>query len=121
MKIAIPVKTDKENPAVSPLFGKAKWFAFIEDGKISIEKNEAGNGQAVIKWFNSKNIDTIIFMEMGASPYETIRANGDITLYHTGYERILLDEVLQKLKDQTLATVDHSKMEEIIIQHKKNH
>jgi len=30
MKLAIPVKTNKENPAISPLFGKAKWFAFVD-------------------------------------------------------------------------------------------
>ncbi len=32
MKIAIPVKMNKENTALAPLFGKAKWFAIVEDG-----------------------------------------------------------------------------------------
>ncbi|MBD3789131.1 MAG: hypothetical protein IE885_01975 [Campylobacterales bacterium] len=55
MKIAIPVKTNKENPAVAPLFGKAKWFAFIEeDGKVTIEPNPIPDGQAVIRWFIDK-------------------------------------------------------------------
>ena len=40
MKLAIPVKTNKENPAISPLFGKAKWFAFVNiDGKIEIKNH----------------------------------------------------------------------------------
>ena len=50
MKIAIPVKTNRENPAIAPLFGKAKWFAFVEDGEVSIEKNEAEGGVRVVDW-----------------------------------------------------------------------
>ncbi|WP_419676112.1 hypothetical protein ACN2CX_05120 [Aliarcobacter butzleri] len=38
--IAIPVKTDKEDTAVSTLFGKAKYFALIDNNKINIVKNE---------------------------------------------------------------------------------
>lgn len=41
MKIAIPVKMNKENTALAPLFGKAKWFAIVEDGKVTIEQNIA--------------------------------------------------------------------------------
>ena len=37
--IAISVKTNKENPAVTTLFGKGKWFAFIDGDKITIGKN----------------------------------------------------------------------------------
>ena len=51
MKLAIPVKTNKENPALSPLFGKAKWFAFVDiDGKIEIKKNLCNGGAEVIRW-----------------------------------------------------------------------
>ena len=48
MKTAIPVKANKENPAVAPLFGKAKWFAVVKNGKATIEKNPAQGGRAVI-------------------------------------------------------------------------
>ena len=48
MKIAIPVKMNKENSAIAPLFGKAKWFAIVEDGKMTIEPNHCDGGQAVI-------------------------------------------------------------------------
>ena len=45
MKIAVPVKMNKDNSAIAPLFGKAKWFAIIEDEKIMIEKNPAEGGR----------------------------------------------------------------------------
>ena len=39
--IAIPIKTNKENAVVSTLFGKSKWFAYIdENGNITIEDNK---------------------------------------------------------------------------------
>ena len=53
--IAIPVKINKENTAVSTLFGKAKYFAFIENNKIEIVKNEQSGGKAVANWLKSKN------------------------------------------------------------------
>jgi predicted Fe-Mo cluster-binding NifX family protein len=44
MKIAIPVKMNKENPPLAPLFGKAKWFAVIEGDTINIVENPAEGG-----------------------------------------------------------------------------
>lgn len=121
MKIAIPVKTDKENPAVAPLFGKAKWFAFAEDGKVSIERNPAQGGQAVIRWFAKQNVDVIIFQEMGATPYEMIKKFGGMSLFHSGFERILLDDLLQKYSNNELPLLDDAKMAEIISHHEGKH
>jgi hypothetical protein len=47
MRIAIPVKMNKENPPLAPLFGKAKWFAIIENGEISIIPNNQSGGGAL--------------------------------------------------------------------------
>jgi predicted Fe-Mo cluster-binding NifX family protein len=46
--IAIPAKTDTQNPAVITLFGKAKWFAFIDGDRVTIEKNELQSGRSVV-------------------------------------------------------------------------
>jgi len=121
MKIAIPVKTDRENPAVAPLFGKAKWFAFVEGEKITIERNNADGGQAVIAWLVQSGVDTIIMQEMGATPYEMIKAQGGIALYHSGFERVTLDEVLTKFKNGELPRLDDNKMAEIIKHHEGSH
>ncbi len=121
MRLVIPIKMNKENSAIAPLFGKAKWFAFVEDGKVTIEKNPAQGGTAVIRWFIEQNVDAIVFQEMGTTPYEMIRSEGNMKLYHTGYDRILLDELLQKFDEGKLVELDESNMAEIIKNHESSH
>ncbi len=121
MKIAIPVKMNRENPPLAPLFGKAKWFALIEGENVNIVENPAHGGRAVIEWLLSEGVDTIIFQEMGTTPYEMVRATGVIALYHAGYERILLDEVLEKFKAGSLPKIDDSNIAEIIAHHEQKH
>ena len=70
--IAIPVKTNKENTAVSTLFGKAKYFAFIENNKIEILKNEQMGGKAVANWLKNKNVDVLITSHLGEKPLSTL-------------------------------------------------
>ncbi len=121
MKIAIPVKMNKENAPVAPLFGKAKWFAIVEDDQVNIVENPAKGGQAVIEWLAQINVDTIFLQEMGKSPYAKVRSYGNITLYHTGFERVLLDEVLEKFKVNALPFLDETAMAEVIAHHEIRH
>ncbi|MBT8348298.1 MAG: NifB/NifX family molybdenum-iron cluster-binding protein, partial [Sulfurovum sp.] len=106
MKIAIPVKMNKENPPLAPLFGKAKWFAIVEDGKVTIEQNIADGGRAVIEWLANTGVDTIIMQEMGMNPYKKVRSYGNIKLYHAGFERILLEDILQQFEANTLTELN---------------
>ena len=121
MKIAIPVKLNKENPPVAPLFGKAKWFAFIDNGKIEIKANPAQGGKAVIQWFLDEKVDTIIMQEMGTSPYQMIQSYGGIKIYHSGRDRILLQDLLEKFNNNDLELLDDIKMQEVIALHKPKH
>jgi predicted Fe-Mo cluster-binding NifX family protein len=123
MNIAIPVKTNKENPAVSPLFGKAKWFAFVDtnNNQITIHKNNCNGGAEVIKWFVQNGIDTIIFQEMGITPYNLIKQVGNINLFHSGYERILLQDLIEKFNNSQLTLVDENNIQETIAKHEKKH
>ena len=121
MKIAIPVKMNRENPAIAPLFGKAKWFAIVEDGKITIEPNQAEGGRAVIEWFNAMKIDTIIMQEMGEGPYGMIKQLGVMKVYHSGFERITLNDVLQQFEANALPLLDDQGMAKIIEHHELKH
>jgi predicted Fe-Mo cluster-binding NifX family protein len=121
MKIALPVKMNKENSAIAPLFGKAKWFAIVEDGKISMEANNNSGGNAVIEWLAKMGVDTIVMQEMGRNPYSKIKSYGNIEVYHAGFERTLLNDVLEKLEKKTLIKVDDDNMEAIIQHHEKRH
>ncbi len=121
MKIAIPVKMNKINSAIAPLFGKAKWFAIVEDGKISIEQNHVEGGRAVIEWLNQINVDTIIMQEMGEGPYAVIKKLGTIKVYHSGFDRILLADVLKKFEENALPLLDDAGMAKIIEHHEVRH
>jgi predicted Fe-Mo cluster-binding NifX family protein len=120
MKIAIPVKTNKENPAVAPLFGKAKYFAIVEGTTKIIIKNEQSGGGAVIKWLNNINIDAILLEQMGQNPYNIVKEL-DMNLYHTGFKRILLDDIIKKFNNDELVELDDTNIEDIINYHEKNH
>ena len=121
MKIAIPIKLNREDSAIAPLFGKAKWFAIVEDGALTIIPNNQSGGQAVIELFYEMKIDALLIQEMGITPYEKVKEYGTMTLYHTGFERILLGEVLEKFKNDELTLLDDTNMDEIIEHHEKRH
>ena len=121
MKIAIPVKMNKENTALAPLFGKAKWIAFVEDGDVSIVPNARQGGKAVVEWFASEGVDTVIFKEMGVTPYEMIKSLGNIALFHAGHERILLNDVVEKWHANQLTLIDDTNIGEILARHEKKH
>jgi len=121
MKLAIPIKMNKENSAVAPLFGKAKWFAIVDNGELMIIPNNQSGGQAVIEWLSEMKVDALLIQEMGLKPYEKIKAYGTMALYHTGFERILLNDVLEKFRNNTLEILDDTNMDEIIQHHEKRH
>ncbi len=121
MKIAIPVKTNKENPVLSPLFGKAKWFAFIEDGNISIEKNEEQGGANVVAWLLRRGINALIIQHISTPPYQKITEDGRITIFYAGDERIQLNDLLEKYKAQTLTIVDDTNASKIVKEHQREH
>ncbi len=120
--IAIPVKTNKENTAVSTLFGKAKYFAFIENNKIEILRNEQTGGRAVANWLKSKNVDTLITSHMGEKPFETL-LNNDLKVYFAGDERIELKDVMIKYADGELQILNNQNFHTLLKEdnhHSKN-
>ncbi|WP_122893223.1 NifB/NifX family molybdenum-iron cluster-binding protein [Arcobacter peruensis] len=98
---AIPVKTNKENTAVSTMFGKAKYFALISNDKIEIIRNEHAGGRAVATWLKSKNVDILITSHMGDNPFSVLLEMG-IKVYFAGNERIEMNDVLLKYADGEL-------------------
>ncbi|CAA6815940.1 MAG: Unknown protein [uncultured Sulfurovum sp.] len=121
MKIALPIKMNNSNSAIAPLFGKAKWFAIIDNDTLTIVANPAHGGGAVIDWLASIHVDTIILQEMGMNPYRKVQAYGNIKLYHIGFERVLLQDVLEKFKNNALTLLDEEEMAKVIAHHEKKH
>lgn len=121
MKIAIPVKMNKDNPPIAPLFGKAKWFALIENGNVTIQENPADGGREVIQWLDQMKVDTIIMQEMGQGPYSMIKKLDTMKVYHSGFERMTLEEALEKFAQNALPLLDDTGMSKIIEHHEAKH
>ncbi len=119
--IAIPLKTNKENAALAPLFGKAKWFAFVENENITIEKNEAQGGSGVVKWLLEKGVKALIMQKMSQPPYQMIKEEGSITIFYVGSDRIELSEALKKHKANELVILDDTNAPDIVKSHDRQH
>ena len=115
--ITFPVKTNKENAAVSPLFGKAKYFAFYDGIDLTIEENTKEGGTAIVDWLVEKGVTDIIVKEMGNNPYQKILAT-NMNIYYAGDDRVTSEEVIELHKKKMLKKLDSSSMQEIIKKHK---
>lgn len=111
---AIPVKTDSDQSAVAPLFGKAKWFALISDeGSVTFWRNDTGGGRDVVTHLQRAGVTRVLFTQMGANPYMLLQRSG-IKVYHAGEGRILFQEALAKLAQDALTEVTPLNMGEYL-------
>jgi len=115
-----PLKTNKLQSAISPLFGKAKYFAFVDGDKIEIKENKLKHGNALIEWFLEENIKDIVIKEMGASPYETIKKNG-LNLLYAGDGRVTIDNVIKNYQENKLSQLTEKQIDDIISKHESKH
>jgi predicted Fe-Mo cluster-binding NifX family protein len=106
--IAIPVKTNEVNTAVSTLFGEAEYFALINNNNIEIMKNEQTNEKAVADWLKSKNVNILITSNIGEKPFSTLHDN-NIEVYFAGDEKIEIRDVLLKYADGELPILNNKK------------
>ncbi|KIM11541.1 MAG: hypothetical protein KU37_04880 [Sulfuricurvum sp. PC08-66] len=118
--LAVPLKMDKQDSAVSPAFGHAKYFAFIEGDSITIERNTFEGGGAVAQWIASKGAKELVFVEFGNGAYQRLKAYG-ITLYYAGKERITLPQILEQYRAKTLLQPDEMTIMGIIKEHMGGH
>ena len=97
--IAMAVKTNNINSAISPLFGKAKYFAIINENKdIEFISNNLDSGIKVVELLLSKGVKTLLISHMGEKPF-SIAISRNVNIYFVGKDRITIDEALNKLKN----------------------
>lgn len=118
--IAFPVKTNKANPTLSPLFGKSKYFAFYDGKTLHIEKNEATGGCQVIQWLQSKNVDSIVLQEIGQKPYEKAKAL-NMKLFYSGDERITTFDMIDIIDAYRLQVLSQEDIQAMIKKHENKH
>lgn len=118
--ITFPVKTNKENATVSPLFGKAKYFAFYDGENLTIEENILKHGAPLISWFLSKGVNDIIIKEMGINPYKKIQETS-MNIYYAGDNKITTNEIIEKYNKKELEIINEERMKVIIKNHESSH
>ncbi len=121
MKIAIPVKTNKEDASITPVFGRAKWFKFVENGQVSVERSEASDGVGVIEWLLQLGVDTLIIKNISTPPYQMAKEDGRITIYYAGDEKIAIDELIQKCTNNELVVINDTNSDDLVKGHKRQH
>ena len=118
--IAMPIKTDSENSALAQLFGKAKFFALIdENAKITIQSNEVEGGMKVAQWFQKAGVTTLITNHLGEKPFAALQKAG-IRVYFAGSERIEIAQALQKFNDRLLEEVSASNYDTLLKEEKND-
>jgi predicted Fe-Mo cluster-binding NifX family protein len=113
MKIVMPVKMNKEDSAISPLFGHAKYFAFIEDDKISIEKNPFDGGIDVIRWLLEEGVNIVITQHIGLKPFLILKEH-NVKCYFPGEGRVTIKEALEKLKSGDIEEINEGNIERFL-------
>ena len=119
--IAMPIKTENQNGILAPLFGKAKWFALIdESGSIRVEANSAEGGIKVARWFESLGVKTLITSHLGEKPFHALTKSG-VKIYFAGSERISVEEALTAFQAGTLPEVNVSNYMELLGEEAQGH
>ncbi|WP_457596692.1 NifB/NifX family molybdenum-iron cluster-binding protein [Hydrogenimonas sp.] len=96
--VAMPVKMNKENPPLTTVFGKAKWFAFADEGGgVEIRENPyAGSGAKTVAWLIAGGAERIVTQHIGGNPFMMLRQNG-VRVFYPGEGRLLVSEALERL------------------------
>lgn len=117
MIIAMPVKTDRVDSALAPLFGKAKHFAFVnETGEITIEKMEQNGGRDVARILVANDVDVLITSHLGLNPFVLLKSYG-IKVYFAGEKRLLIAEALSLLHANELVEVTAENFDSLLGEH----
>lgn len=111
--LAIPIKKLGENPVVSEYFGKSKWFALIDEGVISFEKNTQNNGCAIVDWLYDLGVTQTLVNLIGLSPYEKLNKM-DIECLCFQNKVSTLTEILDKFETKDYVKIDTKNFDKII-------
>lgn len=100
MKYAAPFKMNKQDSAITKVFGKAKYFGIYDDTSNTIEviENLETGGPAIFKQLQAKNVDIILTAHAGPGAVKKAKEIG-MKLYYCGDERKLLLEAVKEFQN----------------------
>ena len=111
--LAIPIKNLGESPVMSEYFGKSKWFAIIDEGVISFEKNVHKNGCKIVDWLYDLGVTETFVNLIGISPFEKLKKM-DIECFYSPEHLQSLTEILEKFESRNITKVNNENFAEVV-------
>lgn len=99
--IAIPIIKTGEEPIVSDVFAKSKWFAIVDGDTVTFEKNIYKNGIEVSIWLKDLGVKKVIINKVGSNTFEKLTQLNILCIYTD--LKIKLTTLIQKVKDSQLS------------------
>lgn len=98
--IAMPIKSNSKESALTTVFGKTKYFALVdeESGEITVRENPFESGRDLSEWFANNGVDKVIVKSMGANPF-LILNNSGIEVYLCHAKRSTIEETVANLRE----------------------
>lgn len=104
MVASIPIQNKGEDPCISQVFAKSKWFAIVDDDTISFEKNTNKDGINVANWLYDLGVTHIVTNKIGQNTYNKLK---EMDILCLGVDiNLKFTEIVQKLKSNKLNKID---------------
>jgi predicted Fe-Mo cluster-binding NifX family protein len=98
--IAMPIKSNSKESALTTVFGKTKYFALVDEqsGEITVKENPFDSGRTLSEWFVDSGVDKVIVKSMGANPF-LILHNSGVEVYICREKRSTIEETVALLRE----------------------
>lgn len=111
--LAVPINKLGDDPEMSEYFGKSKWFAIIDKGIISFEKNINTNGCKIVDWLYDLGVTQTFIKHIGASPFEKLNKM-DIECLSCKGKVSTLTQLLEQVESKELIKIDKKNFDKFI-------
>lgn len=113
--IAMPIKSNSKESALTTVFGKTKYFALVdeENGEITVKENPFDSGRALSEWFVDNGVDKVVVKSMGANPF-LILNNGGVEVYLCHEKRSTIEETVALLREGKATRITAENMSEYL-------
>lgn len=105
--IAIPISKTGEEPIVSDIFAKSKWFAIVDGDTVVFEKNNYKSGMEVSIWLKDLGVKKVVTNKIGSTTFKNL-SNHNILCMYTDL-KVKLTSIIEKAKDRQLSRLDVQK------------
>ncbi len=121
--IAIPARIRNDEVLLTTIFGRSERIALIDDeGQVEVVENRFSGGVDLANWLIEQGVKSLVFRNMGANPYLTLRQGG-VKVYVTPKNRAPIEEIVNDLETGKLIEVTPENMADYLKpgQHRHEH